>query len=193
MIYKFGDYVPVIDESSFVHPLAAITGHVIIGKNVYVGPFAAIRGDWGCIIIKDGCNIQESCTLHVFPGVSMTLEEDVHVGHGAVVHGANIGRNSLIGMNAVLMDEAHIGEECIVGALSFVRSGTVFERRSVIAGNPAKVIKEVSDEMIKWKSEGTAIYQSLPQDMKTIWEPAEPLREVPKNRPPQRKFYKPWK
>src|SRR3954463_10278211 len=106
MIYSFNGYIPVVDESSFVHPLAAVTGNVIIGKNVYVGPGAAIRGDWGEIVIEDGCNIQENCTIHMFPGKNITLKEGAHIGHGAIIHGANIGRNCLIGMNAVIMDEA---------------------------------------------------------------------------------------
>jgi len=163
MIYRFEDFIPVIDPTSFVHPLAAVTGNVIIGKNVYVGPGAAIRGDWGGIVIKDGCNVQENCTIHMFPGITVTLHEGAHIGHGAVVHGAIIGRNSLIGMNAVIMDEVEIGEECIIGALTFIKAGEKIPRRSIVAGNPGKIIKEVSDEMIEWKTEGTALYQQLPQ------------------------------
>src|SRR5688572_28262236 len=117
MIYRFGEFVPVIDPSSFIHPLAAVTGNVIIGKNVYVGPGAAIRGDWGGIIIADGCNVQENCTIHMFPGIIVRLEEGAHIGHGAVIHGALIGKNCLVRMNTVIMDEVELGEECIVGAL----------------------------------------------------------------------------
>ena len=163
MTYRFEDFIPVIDPTSFVHPLAAVTGNVIIGKNVYVGPGAAIRGDWGGIVIKDGCNVQENCTIHMFPGITVTLHEGAHIGHGAVVHGAIIGRNSLIGMNAVIMDEVEIGEECIIGALTFIKAGEKIPRRSLVAGNPGKIIKEVSDEMIEWKTAGTALYQQLPQ------------------------------
>ncbi len=162
MIYRFEEYTPQVDPSSFVHPLAAVTGNVIIGKNVYVGPGAAIRGDWGRIIIEDGCNVQENCTIHMFPGITVRLFEGAHIGHGAVIHGAIIGRNSLIGMNAVLMDEVEIGEECIIGALTFVKAGEKIPRRSVVAGNPGKIIKEVTDEMILWKTEGTRLYQELP-------------------------------
>ena len=163
MIYRFEEFTPVIDPSSFVHPLAAVTGNVIIGKNVYVGPGAAIRGDWGGIIIKDGCNVQENCTIHMFPGITVTLYEGAHIGHGAVIHGGIIGRNSLVGMNAVIMDEVEIGEECIIGALTFIKAGEKIPRRSLVAGNPGKIIKEVSDEMVNWKTEGTALYQQLPQ------------------------------
>ena len=152
MIFSFKGFIPVVHPSSFVHPNATVTGNVIIGKNVYVGPGAAIRGDWGGIVIEDGCNVQENCTIHMFPGITITLKEGAHIGHGAIIHGAHIGKNVLVGMNAVVMDEAVIGDECIIGALTFVKSKAVFEKRSLILGNPAKKIKEVSDEMIAWKT-----------------------------------------
>lgn len=190
MIYEFKGYIPVVHESSFVHPLAAVTGNVIIGKNCYIGPGAAIRGDWGEIILEDGVNVQENCTVHMFPGKSIVLKESAHVGHGAVIHGANLGRNCLIGMNTVIMDDAEIGDECIVGAMSFVKAKTVFAKRSLIVGNPAKVIKEVSDEMISWKTKGTKLYQQLPEDCFESLREVQPLREVPKERPTQEAFYK---
>lgn len=182
----------MVHPSAFVHPMASVTGNVIIGEHVYIGPGAAIRGDWGGIVIENGCNVQENCTVHMFPGVTVVLEENAHIGHGAIIHGAHIGRNSLIGMNAVIMDEAVIGEECIVGALAFVKAGMHFERRSLIAGNPAKVIKEVSDDMIRWKTDGTRLYQSLPDTMRMHWEECEPLRKIPENRPVQQVHYFPW-
>ncbi len=137
---------------------------MIIGKNCYIGPGAAIRGDWGEIILEDGVNVQENCTVHMFPGKSIVLKEGAHVGHGAVIHGANLGRNCLIGMNSVIMDDAEIGDECIVGAMAFVKAEAVFEKRQLIVGNPAKAIKEVSEEMIAWKTAGTKLYQQLPAD-----------------------------
>jgi phenylacetic acid degradation protein len=169
MLYEFNGHRPVVDPSAFVHPQAAVTGNVQIGKNVYIGPGAAIRGDWGRIIIEDGCNVQESCTIHMFPGVTVLLKEGAHIGHGAIVHGAVIGRNCLIGMNSVIMDEVEIGDECIIGALSFVKTGEKVAPRSLMAGNPAKMIREVSDEMLKWKTEGTALYQALPGEMRKSW------------------------
>ena len=190
MIYSFNGHIPVVHESSFVHPLAAVTGNVIIGKNCYIGPGAAIRGDWGEIILKDGVNVQENCTVHMFPGKSIVLDEGAHVGHGAVIHGANLGKNCLIGMNSVIMDDAFIGAECIVGAMSFVKAETVFEKRQLIVGNPAKAIKEVSDEMIAWKTAGTRLYQQLPSDCHKTLKEVEPLRAIPKNRPVQEDFYK---
>lgn len=193
MIYEFNGYIPVVDESSFIHPQACVTGNVIIGKNVYVGPGAAIRGDWGEIIIEDGCNVQENCTLHMFPGTTVLLRKGAHIGHGAVIHGATIGQNSLIGMNSVIMDDAVIGEECIVGALSFVTAGSNFEKRKVIVGNPAKAIKDVSDEMINWKTEGTKLYQKLPSELYESLKVVEPLRELPSDRPKQQEIYLRWK
>ena len=190
MIYSFQGYIPVVHESSFVHPLAAVTGNVIIGKNCYIGPGAAIRGDWGQIILEDGVNVQENCTVHMFPGKSITLKESAHIGHGAIIHGANIGRNVLVGMNTVIMDDAEIGDESIIGAMAFVKAETKIPRRSLVVGNPAKVIKEVSDEMIAWKTKGTLLYQQLPKDCHESLREVEPLREVPKDRPKQEEIYK---
>ena len=189
MIYEFNGFIPVIDASSFVHLQATVTGNVIIGKNVYVGPGAAIRGDWGAIIIKDGCNIQENCTIHMFPGKTVILEASAHIGHGAIIHGAHIGYNVLIGMNSVIMDEVEIGDESIVGALTFIKAGAVYPARSLIAGNPARIIKEVSDEMIGWKTEGTKLYQQLPGSCFETLKPCEPLRKIPENRPKQKETY----
>lgn len=192
MIYSFQDWIPVIHETAFVHPQAAVTGNVIIGKNVYIGPGAAIRGDWGGIVIEDGCNVQENCTIHMFPGVTVLLEESAHIGHGAVIHGARIGRNCLIGMNSVIMDRVILGEECIVGALSFLKADEIFEKRSLIVGNPAKKIKDVTEEMINWKTRGTRLYQTLPGQMREDWRVTEPLREIPANRPVQQTMYATW-
>ncbi|UAB82445.1 transferase hexapeptide repeat family protein [Marixanthomonas sp. SCSIO 43207] len=190
MIYSFKGHIPVVHKSSFVHPLAAVTGNVIIGKNCYIGPGAAIRGDWGEIIIEDGVNVQENCTIHMFPGKSIVLKESAHVGHGAIIHGANLGRNCLIGMNSVIMDDAEIGDECIVGAMSFIKAETIFPKRKLIVGNPAKAIKDISDEMIDWKTAGTRLYQQLPTDCHESLKEVEPLQEIPKNRPIQEDFYK---
>lgn len=192
MIYAFDGYVPVVHESAFVHPQAAVTGNVIIGRDVYVGPGAAIRGDWGGIDIGDGCNVQENCTIHMFPGVTVVLEPGAHIGHGAIVHGARIGANSLIGMNAVIMDNAVIGAGCIVGALCFVPADMQVPDRSVVVGNPARIVKAVSDEMLAWKSDGTALYQQLPAALRASLQPVEPLREVPANRPTQSAMLKTW-
>jgi len=193
MIYAFKGFIPVVDVSSFVHPQAAVTGNVIIGRDVYIGPGAAVRGDWGQIIIEDGCNVQENCTIHMFPGVTVLLKAGAHIGHGAVIHGATIGRNCLVGMNSVVMDEVELGDECIVGALSFIKAGEKFGVRSLIVGNPAKKIKEVSDEMMAWKTKGTALYQALPREMADSWAPCEPLPEIEAGRPSQEKLYATWK
>lgn len=192
-IFEFNGYKPVVHPSSFVHPNATVTGNVIIGKDVYIGPGAAIRGDWGEIIIEDGCNVQENCTIHMFPGVTVTLKKGAHIGHGAIIHGATIGENVLVGMNSVIMDNVVVGNNSIIGALSFVADGTIIPERKIAVGNPAKVIKDVSDEMIGWKSKGTELYQNLPKELHETLKPCEPLREVPANRPKQQDVYKTWK
>lgn len=193
MIYSFREFIPVVHPSSFIHPQAAVTGNVVIGKNCYIGPGAALRGDWGKIVIEDGCNVQENCILHMFPGLTVWLKKGAHIGHGAIIHGATIGRNCLIGMNAVIMDNVVLENECIVGALTLVRENEKFARRSLIVGNPGKMIKKVSNEMMKWKTEGTAIYQSLPKDMLENSRIVEPLRRVPAGLPKQNSAYRPWK
>lgn len=191
-IYSYKGYKPVIHESAYIHPLAAVTGNVIIGRDVYIGPGAAIRGDWGKIVIEDGCNVQENCTIHMFPGVTVTLEEGAHVGHGAIIHGSHLGKNCLIGMNAVIMDNVKIGAGCIVGALAFIKEGTEIPDRKVVVGNPAKIVKDVSDEMLKWKTEGTAWYQRLPQELHETLTECEPLREIPEGRKDQGSNYQTW-
>lgn len=191
-VYEFNGFIPVVKASSFIHPQAAVTGNVIIGENVYVGPGAAIRGDWGKIIIEDGCNVQENCTIHMFPGTTTILKKGAHIGHGAIIHGGIIGENCLVGMNAVVMDEVEIGEECIIGALTFVPAKMNIPRRSLVVGNPAKIIKEVSDEMIAWKTKGTQLYQALPGELHATLRLVEPLREEEPNRPAQEKMYVTW-
>ena len=193
MIYAFNGHIPVVHPTAFVHPQATVTGHVTIGRDVYIGPGAAVRGDWGAIEIADGCNVQENCTIHMFPGITVRLEAGAHIGHGAIVHGAHVGRNCLVGMNAVLMDDVELGEGCIVGALAFLPEGSRWEARKVIVGNPARVVKEVSDEMLAWKTKGTALYQALPAELHATLKEVEPLREVPADRPPITGEYLSWK
>ncbi len=192
MFYSFNQFIPVVHPSSFVHPQATVTGNVIIGKDVYIGPGAALRGDWGGITIGDGCNVQENCTIHMFPGIMEVLNESAHIGHGAIIHGATIGRNCLVGMNAVIMDNVVLGDECIVGALSFIKAGENIPTRSLVGGNPARIIKQVSDEMLLWKTRGTGLYQQLPLQMQKEWGPCKPLTEVETNRPMQDKIYQNW-
>lgn len=192
MIYEFNGYKPVVHETSFIHPMAAVTGNVIIGKDVYIGPGAAIRGDWGKIVIQDGCNVQENCTIHMFPGLTVTLHPSAHIGHGAIIHGATIGENSLIGMNAVVMDHVLIGKECVIGALSFLKEGLKIPDRKVVVGNPAKIVKDVTDEMVDWKTEGTKWYQRLPKELHETLKECEPLREIPKDRRDQKFEYETW-
>lgn len=164
MLYRFKSHFPKVHPSSFVHPLASVTGNVIIGKNVFVGSGAVLRGDIGKVIVEDGCNVQENCILHTFPGQTVRLKKGAHIGHGAIVHGASVGRNVLIGMGAVVMDHVEIGDNSIVGALSLITEGTKIPARKVVVGNPAKIVKDVSAKMLKWKTQGTAIYRQLTRD-----------------------------
>lgn len=191
-IYSFNGFIPVIKASSFIHPQANVTGNVIIGENVYVGPHATLRGDWGQIIVEDGCNVQESCTIHMFPGTTVHLKKGAHIGHGAIIHGGTIGENCMIGMNSVIMDDVVIEDECIVGALCFIPAKMFIPKRSLLVGNPAKIIKEVSDEMIAWKTKGTALYQNLPHECYSHLIEVEPLREIEEDRPSQEKMYVTW-
>lgn len=193
MFYSFHGVKPVVHPSAFVHPQAAVTGDVIIGKDCYIGPGAALRGDWGRIVIEDGCNVQENCTIHMFPGVTVRLKKGAHIGHGAIIHGASIGRNCLVGMNAVIMDHVVLGDECIVGALSFIKEGEKFPKRSLIVGNPAKVIKKVSDEMIAWKTKGTELYQLLPSQSHDSLLPCEPDTRRNKAKSATKPKYESWK
>ncbi len=193
MFYEFKGIKPVVHPSAYVHPQANVTGNVIIGANVYVGPGAAIRGDFGRIVIEDGCNVQENCTVHMFPGVTVYLKENAHIGHGAIIHGATVGKNCLVGMNAVLMDEVELGDECIVGALCFVKAKEKIPNRSLVVGNPAKIIGEVSDDMIAWKTKGTAIYQKLAIDAATDLNPCEPLQDIELQKKASYEDYTIWK
>ncbi len=181
MTYEFEGIRPVIHPTAFVHPQAAVIGHVIIGKDVYIGPGAAIRGDWGSIRISDGCNVQENCTIHMFPGVTVILEKGAHIGHGAIIHGAYIGENVLIGMNSVIMDDAMIGKNSIIGALTFVKAGMEIPEGSLVAGNPAKIIRTLDEETIAWKTEGTRLYQQLPEICYNTLKSCEPLTEEPES------------
>lgn len=191
-IFEFAGLRPVIHATAFVHPNATVTGHVTIGRDVYIGPGAALRGDWGAIEIADGCNVQENCVIHAFPGVTVVLEESAHIGHGAVIHGARIGRNALVGMNAVVMDNAVVGAGAIVGALAFVPEGMQIAERMIAVGNPARMIKPVSDEMLAWKTAGTRLYQALPAQLHDTLRPCEPLRELPPDRPAPPRSYPTW-
>lgn len=179
MIYAFNGIRPVIHPSSFVHPQANVTGRVWIGRDVYIGPGAVIRGDWGLIRIEDGSNVQENCTIHMFPGLSAVLHEAAHIGHGAVIHGAEIGKNVLVGMNSVVMDRAIIGENSIIGALTFVKADTQIPPASLVVGNPGRIVRQLSQEMIEWKARGTQLYQQLPKACFDSLEACEPLREAP--------------
>lgn len=160
-VYAIDGIVPVVDPTAFVHPTAVLIGEVIVGAGCYVGPCASLRGDFGRLVLEPGANLQDTCVMHGFPGTDTVVGEDGHIGHGAVLHGCNVGRNALIGMNAVIMDNAVIGESAMVAACAFVRAGVEIPARSLAAGMPARVIRNLSDEEIAWKIAGTHTYQDL--------------------------------
>ena len=188
-IYKFLDFVPVVHETAFVHPQANVTGDVVIGPHCYVGPGAVLRGDWGRIVLEEGVNVQENCVVHMFPGTETRLKKMAHVGHGAIIHGGTLEENVLIGMNAVVMDHCVVGTGSIIGALAFVPQNTVVPARSIFVGNPGKVVKQVSDEMLGWKTEGTELYMELAGQCNETLEEVEPLRELEPNRPEHKGTY----
>jgi len=182
-VYEIDGLIPVVDPSAYVHEGAVLIGDVIIGAGCYIGPAASLRGDFGRLLIGRGVNIQDTCVVHGFPGSETVIEEDGHIGHGAVIHGCRIGKNALIGMNAVIMDEADIGEASIVGALSFVPAGFELPPRHLAVGSPARIIRELSDKDIAWKESATREYQELTLRCMKTMRPVDPLSEAQPNRP----------
>ena len=181
--YAFGPCVPVIDPAAFVHPTAVLIGDVIVGPGVYVGPNASLRGDFGRIVLERGSNLQDNCVVHSHWAYDCVLEEDSHVGHGAVIHACRLGRDVLIGMNAVVMDDAHVGDESIVAAMALVPMRQKIAPRSRVAGIPAKLIKPVDDGMLAEKRKGTALYQELARRSLVEQVAVEPLAAVEAGRP----------
>ena len=180
--YQINGLVPVVDPTAFVHPTAVLTGDVIVGARCYVGPAASLRGDFGRIVLKAGSNVQDCCVMHGFPGTDTVIEEDGHIGHGAILHGCIVRRNAMVGMNAVVMDEAVVGESAIVAACAFVKAGVEIPPRTLAVGTPAKVLRTLTDEEIAWKISGTKSYQELTvRSLQTLKE-VEPLREVEPDR-----------
>jgi len=159
--YAIDGLGPVVDPSAYVHPSAVLIGDVIVGPNCYVGPCASLRGDFGRIELRAGANMQDGCVAHAFPNCDVIVEENGHVGHGAVLHGCTVKRDALVGMNAVVMDDAEVGEEALVAACSFVPAGAKLPRRALAAVSPAKVLRILSDDGVQRKREGTAVYHEL--------------------------------
>jgi len=182
-IYAIEDLHPVVHPTAFVHPTATLIGDVIIGANCYVGPNASLRGDFGRIIMHKGSNIQDNCVAHSFPNQDCIVEEDGHIGHGAVLHGCTIGRNALVGMNSVIMDKAVIGLESLVAAGAFVKTGFVCEPRCLVAGSPAIVKRSLSDQEVDWKTNGTREYQRLAVRCHKSLKEVTALTEVQDHRP----------
>lgn len=181
-VYAIDGIVPVVDPTAYVHPSAVLIGDVIVGPDCYVGPCASLRGDFGRLILERGSNLQDTCVMHGFPGTDTVVEEDGHIGHGAVLHGCRIGKNALIGMNAVIMDGVIVGESSIVAASAFVKAGMIIPARSLAAGMPAKVMRQLSDEEIAWKIDGTRTYQHLTRRCLATMVETDALTEVEPNR-----------
>mgnify|MGYP001545471362 FL=1 len=181
--YAIDGITPVVDPSSFVHPAATIIGDVIIGSGCYIAPNAFLRGDFGSIIMHDGVNIQDTCVMHGFPNTDTVVETNGHIGHGAVLHGCRVRENALVGMNAVVMDGAVVGESSIVAAMAFVKAGQEIPERTLVAGSPARIIRELGDEEIEWKSQGTGDYQRLTRRCFESMIEVTPLTEVERDRP----------
>jgi phenylacetic acid degradation protein len=174
-IWSWDGIVPVIDPGAFVHPDATVIGDVIVAAGVYIGPQCVLRGDFGRIEIGAGANVQETCVVHTFPNLGVVVEPSGHIGHGAVLHGCRIGRNAMVGMNAVVMDEAEVGESSILGAMTFVPAGRKIPPRSLAVGSPARVVRALSDQEIEWKTRGTGVYQRLAAEARERLAPATPL------------------
>jgi len=192
MIQSFKGMVPVVDPSSYVHPNATVIGHVTIGPDCFVGAGAVLRGDWGRIILERGCNVQENAVVHMFPGTTVIMEEGAHVGHGAIIHGAQLGKQCMIGMNSVVMDNVKVGEGSIIGALSFLKAESQWPPRKIIAGNPAREIGEVTQAMYEHKVEGTSLYQQLPKDCHEKLKETRALPEVPASREEDFPVFETW-
>ncbi len=181
--YSIEGVVPVVDPTAYVHPMAVLIGDVIVGPHCYVAPGASLRGDFGRIVLERGSNIQDNCTVHGFPEQDTVVEEDGHVGHGAVLHGCVVRRGALVGMNAVVMDEAEVGAQAIVAACAFVPAGMRVPPRSLVAGLPAKLRRKLSDDEIAWKHEGTLTYQDLTRRCLATMVEVAPLPAAEAGRP----------
>ncbi|MBN9061833.1 MAG: phenylacetic acid degradation protein PaaY [Rhizobiales bacterium 65-9] len=181
--YAFEGIRPVVHPTSFLHPTASLIGDVIVGPGCYIGAGASLRGDFGRVIVEGDSSVQENCTLHTGAGSDCVIKRGATIGHGSIVHGATVGENALIGMNAVVLDDAVIGEESLVGALSLVKSDMRAPPRSLIAGNPAKVVREVPPDAVSWKNDGEGEYQRLARRSLTDFVACEPLAEAEPDRP----------
>ncbi len=182
-VYAINGITPVVDPTSYVHPTAVLIGDVIVGPGCYIGPLASLRGDFGRIVMGRGANVQDSCVIHGIAQQDTLIDDDGHIGHGAVLHGCHIGRNAMVGMNAVVMDRADVGADSIVGAMAFVKAGMQIPPRSMVLGAPARVVRELGDADIAGKSFGTRQYQRLTERCLQTLQEVEPLTEVEAGRP----------
>ncbi len=174
-VYALDGITPVVDPTAFVHPSAVLIGDVLVGPGAYIGPCASLRGDFGRIEVRTGANIQDNCVMHGFPGTDTVVEEGGHIGHGAILHGCIVQRNGLVGMNAVVNDNAVIGESAMVAAMAFVKAGFVVPPRTLVAGVPGRLIRELTGDELAWKKEGTTGYQQLTRRCLATMQATAPL------------------
>ena len=177
-VYAIDGIVPVVDPSAFVHPSAVLIGDVIVGPRAYIGPAACLRGDFGRIVVEEGANIQDTCMLHGFPGKDTVVGAEATVGHGAVLHGCVVRRGALIGMNCVVNDNAEVGEEAMVAALAFVKAEAKIPARSLAAGIPAKVLRQLTGQELRWKHDNMLLYQQLAERSAGTMQEVEALTQV---------------
>ena len=181
-VYAINGVTPVVDPGAYVHPSAVLIGDVIVGAGCYIGPCASLRGDFGRIEVRARANLQDGCVAHGFPGTDTIVAEEGHIGHGAILHGCVIGQNALVGMNAVINDNAVIGESAIVAAMAFVKAKMVVPPRTLVAGMPARLVRELTETELAWKIEGTRSYKELTRRSLATMRATAPLSAVEPNR-----------
>lgn len=181
--YSVDGVVPVVHPSAFVHPDATLIGDVHVGARCYVGPSASLRGDLGRIEVRDGANVQDGCVLHCFPGRSTVIDVDGHIGHKAVLHGCHVGAGVLVGINAVVMDDVTVGAGAFIGAHSFVKTGFDIPERSLVAGSPARVVRMLTEDELRWKANGTVVYQEIAARCVASLRRVDPLEAAEADRP----------
>lgn len=184
-VYSINGITPVVDPSAFVHPSAVLIGDVIVGPSVYIGPCASLRGDFGRLWVKAGSNVQDCCVLHSYPSKDTVIDEDGHIGHGAILHGCHIGVNVMVGMNAVVMDDVFIGESSVIAAASFIKTGMQIPPRVLVAGTPGRIVRDLTANEIAEKITGSRTYRQLARRSLATMQLTEALSQI---EPDRRRF-----
>ena len=184
--YAYQGITPVVDPSSYVHPLASLIGDVIVGPGCFIAPGASLRGDFVRIVVEGDSSIQDNVSVHANQLRDTVIKRGATIAHGSIIHGCEIGENALVGMNAVILDNAIIGDENLVAALALVKSDTVTPPRSLVVGNPAKVVKTFEPHQVTWRNNGEGEYQKLARAALTELVEAQPLSQATPERLGQR-------